>query len=141
MKSGPANERLTPPCGDGLIFARVPLLQSKNAHLAAGPIYLPRGRITYGAVHIYHKHSAEMSKRGFEGLEQVPHFVASILRPGAPLHFEGGGHDTRLAVVQAVSGTVIIQQEERNDELYYNVITAFLGFKRHGKRVGSLARA
>lgn len=59
-----------------------------------------------------------MLQRGFDEFKQVNQFVASIIRPYAPLHFEGGDRANRLAVVQSSSGTAIIQLRNSEDESY-----------------------
>jgi hypothetical protein len=45
----------------------------------------------------------------------------------------------RLAVVQSASGTAILELfTPPNAPAYYSVVTAYLGFKRHGPRIGQL---
>lgn len=107
--------------------------------MPGGPIYLPYGRRNFGAVHIWDRHSNEMARKGFSQFADVPAFVATVVRQGAPVHFEGGGRDERLAVVQAVSGTAILQLVQTSaEDCHYTVVTVFLGYRRHGPRVGRL---
>ena len=80
-----------------------------------------------------------MAKKGFLSIEQTPNFVASIIRPFAPVYLEGGTVRERLAVVQAVSGTVILELRTPDAmPAYYSVVTAFLPSTGHGKRIGQL---
>lgn len=130
--------RLLHPISGEQSFGIVPYIKSGHIELPSGHIYLPYGRRNFGAVHIFERHSKEMLQQGLSSLEDVPSFVAKIVRPRAPLHLEGGEHrDHKLAVVQSSSGTVILQLRLPQDtEPVYTVVTAFLGKLRHGPRVG-----
>ena len=132
------SDKILHPNGIRYAFASVPAINSRGSSFPEGNIYLPFGRRKFGAVHIYDKHRTEMLQRGFNGFEKVNWFVASIIKPYAPLHFEGGDRANKLAVVQSSSGTAIIQIRHSEDECYYNVVTAYLGRNPHGGRVGSL---
>ena len=132
------NTRILHPNRHSFAFASVPEIKSRGLSFPKGNIYLTFGRRKFGAVHIYDKHRREMLQRGFDGFKQVNQFVASIIKPYAPLHFEGGDRANKLAVVQSSSGTAIIQLRNSEDEYYYTVVTAYLGRNPHGGRVGSL---
>ena len=111
-----------------------------GATFPQGAIFLPYGRRAFGATHILARHQKEMESKGFSGLAEVPDFVATILRPRAPFFFEGGlDRKSRLAVVQSMSGTVILQLLEPTElAAHYSVVTAYLGFVKHGRRIGAL---
>lgn len=130
---------LAHPSGAGPLFATVPDIVMGRLAMPGGPVYLPYGRRNFGALHIWDRHAAEMARKGFHAFTDVPAFVARVVRPGAPLHFEGGSRDERLAVVQSVSGTAILQLVQRpGQDHHYSVVTVYLGFNRHGPRVGTL---
>lgn len=132
------NSRILHPNGTGFAFASVPEINSRGIVFPAGNIYLTHGRRSFGATHICDKHQKEMHRMGYTSDDQVNAFVASIIKPYAPLHFEGGDRAHRLAVVQSSSGTAIIQLIQWPEEIHYNVVTAFLGRNRHGSRVARL---
>lgn len=81
-----------------------------------------------------------MAQRGFLTEDEVAGFVQTILKPWAPLHLEGeAGRTEKLAVVQSSSGTVVLgRRDPPGGPLFYSVITAYLGHKRHGMRIGKL---
>lgn len=131
------SERLLCPRSGSVEFAIVP--EIRKFGFPAGPVILLYGRREFGAQHIWNRHQSEMKKKGFMQFEQVPDFVSTIVKPGAPLHFEPVGDAKKLAVVQSVSGTVILKLLlAHNLPPHYSVVTAYLGFNRHGPRVGSL---
>jgi hypothetical protein len=133
----PSQKLLNPRTGSE-IFAVVPSIPKHR--FPEAPVYLLFGRRQFGATHIWDKHSAEMSRKGFHSREQVADFVATIVKPAGPLHFEGTQRHVRLAVVQASSGTAILQLfTPPNAPAYYSVVTAYLGFSGHGPRIGTLA--
>lgn len=133
------NARLLHMANGTEIFGRVPNLRiSSTLILPEGLIYLPQGRREFGAIHIFDRRRHEMAQRGLNGLPAVPAFVASILRPAAPIHAEGRKRE-KLAVVQSRSGTVILTlREPAGQAPHYTVTTAFLSHKVHGQRVGKL---
>lgn len=118
-------------------FANVPEISKFG--FPKGPVILLHGRREFGAKHIWDRHQSEMKTKGFMQFAQVPDFVSTIVKPGAPLHFEPVDDAKKLAVVQSVSGTVILKLIlAQKLPPYYSVVTAYLGFSRHGPRVGSL---
>ena len=131
--------RLCHPVTGLTCFGIVPRMVFNRVEWPRGEIVLPYGHRAFGAVHIFARHSAGMAKKGFLSIEQTPNFVASIIRPFAPVYLEGGTVRERLAVVQAVSGTVILELRTPDAmPAYYSVVTAFLPSTGHGKRIGQL---
>jgi hypothetical protein len=130
-------EKLLNPRTGSEIFALVPSIIRYGFPQA--PVFLFFGRRSFGAAHIWDRHSIEMSRKGFDHFHQVPDFVSTIVKPSGPLHFEGSFMRDRLAVVQSASGTAILELfTPPNASPYYSVVTAYLGFKRHGPRIGQL---
>lgn len=128
--------RLINPKSGNEVFAFVP--EMAKFHFPQGPVVLLYGRRNFGACHIWDRHRTEMLGKGFLSQDMVPDFVASIVRPNAPLHYEGR-HDAKLAVVQSASGTAILQLfQPQGAPVYYSVVTAYLGFNRHGQLIGRL---
>lgn len=127
-----------PASADGS-FGTIPKIYFKQHHFPKGKVYLLYGRRNFGAAHIFNRHKNEMKQRGFNTISEVPNFVATIVNPYAPLHLEGGDQKHKLAVVQSSSGTAILQLRSPLDgEPYYSVVTAYLGFNKHGPRVGKI---
>ena len=131
--------RLRHPETGNVSFGVVPEMLFNKVTWPTGDAILFYGRREFGALHIFERHEKEMARKGFHGLEQTPAFVASILRARAPIYLEGGSRRERFAVVQAVSGTVVLELKTSGECLaYYSVVTAFLAFTGHGKRIGIL---
>lgn len=90
-----SNQFLIHPQTDGISFGHVPGMKSRGLMIPAGDIRLSPGKHWgpnkgWGAVHIWTEHALEMEKRGFETYQDVPAYVATIIRQGTPLFFEGG---------------------------------------------------
>lgn len=121
-------------------FGTVPVLNGRGYSFEEGPVHLLRGDRAFGARHIFLRHAKEMAQRGFLTENEVSGFVQTILKPWAPLHLEGeAGRTEKLAVVQSSSGTVVLgKRQDFSGAIFYSVITAYLGHKRHGMRIGKL---
>ena len=125
-------------------FGQLVEMRSQSLILPAGPIMLFHGEHFgpnrgWGALHIWEEHRKEMVRRGFEAFEDVPGFVATIIRTGASVVFEGPGPKSmRIAVVRNTSGTAILESRNRRDGHIWSVVTAFSGNKAHGTRVGTV---
>jgi len=133
------NTRLLHPTTGLPVFGVVPQVKFRGVFLPSAEIVLLHGRPQFGAVHIWKRHASDMRKRGLNNLDHVSEFVSMIVRPWAPLHLEGGHRNDRLTVVQSSSGTAILELREHDFEpVFYSVVTAFLGQRRQGPRVGKL---
>lgn len=120
-------------------FGTVPALTGRGYSFEEGQVHLLRGDRAFGARHIFFRHAKEMAQRGFMTEDEVSGFVQTILKPWAPLHLEGeAGRTEKLAVVQSSSGTVVLGKRQDGNGVFYSVITAYLGHKRHGMRIGKL---
>lgn len=113
--------------------------------IPSGTIYLKVGKHVgpnrgFGASHIYAEHAKEMRSLGFEGLDQVPQFVATIVRAGSGIYYEAarmkGG--TRVSVVRSAVGTAILEYTGTRGNPNYSVVTAYLSMKANGTLVGTV---
>ena len=111
--------------------------------LPLGPIHLKLGKHIgpnrgFGAAHIWHEHQTEMSQVGLMNFDDVPVFVARIVKPGSQVFFEFARlrGNTRVSVVRSVNGTAILELIETRDHPHYSVVTAFKDAKAHGTKIG-----
>lgn len=121
-------------------------MRAPRIALPAGKIVLLRGRHIgtnrgFGAAHIWAEHSLEMERVGFQNIEQVANFVATIVRVGTPVYF--GDHNNlkslRAMAVRSKSGTAILEhRQSRDHSAYWSIVTAFAGTRTHGVRVGAV---
>ena len=93
----------------------------------------------FGAKHIWAEHRIEMQRAGLCDAEDVPSYVAQIIRDGTPLFFEGASfRNTRLLAVRAQNGTAILEFRDQRAAPIWSIVTAFSGTKTHGTRVGTV---
>jgi len=139
-----SNQFLTHPEHGGIRFGDVPEMKSRGFVLLGGEIRLQMGRHIgphrgWGANHIWAEHQLEMERKGFLSYEDVPAYVASIVREGTPLVFDGQtfGH-IKLMAVRATAGMAVLGLRERREGPIWTVITAYDSNKPHGTRVGAV---
>ncbi|MDH6650195.1 UNVERIFIED_ORG: hypothetical protein M2312_004866 [Rhizobium esperanzae] len=60
--------------------------------IPGAPIVLKRGKQSgsggFGVKHIWARHEKEVRARGYASVDDVPMFVADIVRPGSPIYCE-----------------------------------------------------
>ena len=83
------NKRLKKPNSNSDIFGRVPEYNKNGIFVPPGDIHLTYGNRGMGALHISQRHHNDMEKSGFSGVDDVPAYVAAIIKPGTPVHCEG----------------------------------------------------
>ncbi len=139
-----SNQFLTNPQTGGISFGYVPEMKTRGTIIPAGEIRLVHGKHRgpnkgFGAAHIWAEHKSEMQQRGFGADTNVPDYVATIVRQGTPLYFDGGQmRGFRLMSVRSSTGTAILQFRDRREGPIWSIVTAFSGVKTHGTRVGSV---
>lgn len=139
-----SNQFLTHPVSGCIRFGDVPEMKSRGIILLGGEIRLQTGKHTgphkgWGANHIWAEHEREMAKKRFMSINDVPAYVASIIRVGTPLIFDGQTlGNIKLMAVQATSGMAILGLRERREGAIWTIITAYDSNKPHGTRVGSV---
>lgn len=125
-------------------FGIVPEASSRDTTIPEGPILLFEGEHTgpnrgFGAAHIWAEHQREMARLGLMTYDDVPAFVAEIVRAGSPIFYEGPyGRALKVAVVRSSAGTAILQAVHRRDGVIWSVVTAYAGNKTHGTRIGTV---
>ncbi|MFN7169150.1 MAG: hypothetical protein ACK4NV_19050 [Pannonibacter sp.] len=140
-----SNVPLINPLSGQISFGRVPEIKSRSLYVPAGHIHLRKGRHIgpnqgFGALHIWAEHSKEMRQRNFCAVEDVPAYVASIIRVGTPLHFPGGNlRRTRIIAVQASTGMAILEQQSYLGDTVWSVVTAYSGKRKDGPRIGAVS--
>jgi hypothetical protein len=129
----------------GFKFGALVEMRAPGTVIPAGDIFLFRGRHTgpnrgFGMDHIWAEHEQEMLTAGFNAYQEVPAYVATIIRQGTPVFF--GDHSWRSLRVMAVrssSGTAIVEyRQPRESAGIWSIITAFSGTRTHGTRVGTV---
>lgn len=139
-----SRQNLINPITGSIYFGIIPPLKLSGVMRPEGQIVLPMGRHVgpsrgFGANHIWAEHQNEMLQAGWTIFDHVPAYVASIVRTGTPLYFEGASYrNTRLIAVRSSTGTAILELREQRDEVIWSVVTAFSGNKTHGTRVGAV---
>ncbi len=139
-----SNQFLTHPQTGGICFGNVVEMKTRGAIIPAGEVRLISGRHVgpnrgWGAAHIWAEHALEMEERGFLTYEDVPAYVATIVRQGTPLFFDGGQmRQIRLMGVRATTGTAVLEFRDRREGPIWSVVTAFSGVRTHGTRVGTV---
>jgi hypothetical protein len=81
-----------------------------------------------------------MLSLGFNGIEQVPNFVAAIIQPGSRIYHENARlrGDIRVSVVHSPIGTAILEYRGTRGNPSYLVITAYLKTRADGTLVGTV---
>lgn len=119
-------------------------MTSRGFVIEGGEIHLLEGRHSgpnsgFGAAHIWAEHAKEMARQGLRSRDEVPAYVASIVKPGTPLVFGGPlGRQVRLIAVRSRTGMAILELRMQRDDLFWSVVTAYAGSKAHGTRVGAV---
>jgi len=139
-----SNQFLTNPNSNGISFGNVPEMNSRGIIIPEGEIRLGVGKHRgpnrgWGAQHIWAEHRTEMAANGFLTYNDVPGYVALIVKIGTRLYF-GNDHmrETRVMAVNSSAGTAILEYKERRDAPIWSIVTAYSGVRTHGTRVGTV---
>lgn len=113
--------------------------------IPGGEIRLQRGkyngpnRAGFGVRHIWERHQQEVIAAGFPKEEDVCRYVASIVRSGSPVNYEGGSWSkTRVMVVRTRAGMAVLEFKDQRGDAFWTVITAYSANKNHGTRIGTV---
>lgn len=111
----------------------------------AGKIVLKQGEHRgpnrgFGVVHILAEHKSDLTKYNLNhSAEGVARYVKSILHPGAKIYSEfasvRGFH--RPTVIWSLVGTIVLERQEIDGEIFYSVVTAFGGKNAKGTQIGN----
>jgi hypothetical protein len=137
-----SNVLLPHPTNGTLHYGRILAVTSRGVFIPGGPVVLKVGKHRdpggFGAEHIWGKHAVELVKIGYAVPEDVPKYVAEIVRPGSPVHCEFDTlRDTRVTVVRTTHGVAVLRYEDIAGGRY-SVITAFAQRNAHGTRIGTV---
>lgn len=93
----------------------------------------------YGAAHIWAEHQAEIAAQGLFDATHVATYVASIVRIGTPLFFDGAQQrNHRLVAVRSSTGMAVLEGINQRDGFIWSVVTAYSKTTTHGTRVGTV---
>lgn len=126
-------------------YGVIPAYNRKSIIIPAGDICLQRGRHFgpnkgFGAAHIWAEHKAEIVAAGFCTEADVCGYVASIVRAGSQINYEGASWTkTRVMVVRTRAGMAVLEYKDQRGDAFWTVITAYSSNKSHGSRIGTVA--
>ena len=112
-------------------FGFVPSITSLPHHLRMAPIVLTHGWQTenesgMGVVHIWRGHEAELRALDYGSEEDVPDFVARVVKPGAKIvHLPNERGQVRLGVHNHLIGLVVLGPKRCGWAWEWRVITAY----------------
>ena len=125
-------------------YGIVPAYNRRNIVIPEGEICLQRGRHFgpnkgFGAAHIWAEHQAEVMAAGFATEDDVCGYVASIVRAGSQINYEGSSWTrTRVMVVRTRAGLAVLEYKNQRNDAFWTVITAYSSNKSHGSRIGTV---
>ena len=137
------------PSNNSCSYGKIGNLKIKNEPqlaLTEADIYLfqgfhkrPHG---FGFKHIRTKHDKEIRNRGFinesNDTTLIPEYVASIVRPGALLYYEGEIRKDPRLLASNRTGKAVLEFRKNDDRgMYWSIITVYDG-KPHGRFVGKI---
>ena len=122
-------------------FGLVPSIKVPGLICEQAEIHLVEGKHRgpnrgFGKEHIWAEHQTEMLQSGFGSEEEVGSYVASIVRSGSRLYFEGGHkRNPRLLVFRSSAGVAVL---ELRPGKIWSIVTAYSGRQPHGTLVGTV---
>lgn len=126
-------------------FGYVPRIEGlPQDQTPATPIILPFGRqgdrlSGFGAKHIAARHSDEVLEHGAHDVCGVAYFIATALRDGASLFWQGHHENSfRICAYRPGIAKVVLEYRNKHGKVSWNVITAFRAHRCDGDFVGSL---
>ena len=127
-------------------FGVIPYMIKGHDEFSEGIIQLRIGKHIgpnkgFGVEHIWIEHNKELIKLGYKTKNDVPQFLADLIKPRAPIYCEfndmRGNH--RIAVVRSVLGVAYLERKfGANNEVIYSVVTAFTKKNAAGTKIGSV---
>lgn len=135
------NTLIPHPTNGTFFYGAIPEKTIRKYVVPGAPIVLKRGahraKGGFGVRHIWARHSTEMLQFGYTSEDDVPKYVADIVRAGSQVLCEFNGiKDTRVTVVQSRIGVAILGHDAYHG--HYSVITAYSQRDPHGTRIGSV---
>ncbi len=124
-----------------LTIPREPQLASTEADIYLFQGFHNKYNKGFGCKHIRVVHDKEIRKRGFinDGTTLIPEYVASIVRPGTPLYYEGGiGQYPRLLASNRTGMAVLEFREDDDRDMCWSIVTAYNRRNPHGRLVGKI---
>lgn len=127
------------------VFGKIPEIKHRKDYFQRGEIYLRHGEHRglnrgFGAVHIWEAHEKQLITLGYQSIDDIPRFVSGIIQPGVPIHCEFSGIGKhRISIVKSSIGTAYLEErQDKNNETFYSVVTAFTAGKTHGTLIGTV---
>lgn len=111
-----------------LIFAYVEGSKYKDITIEDGPIYLQKGHYSrFGQDHIWSRHGNELSRRGYNSVNDVARFVADILQENTPVTHEGlsSWETSKLFAIRGAVGMAVLKPFIFQGIQAYSVTTAY----------------
>ena len=135
-----SNRRVINPDTGCKSFGIVPKIKVRGLVCEEAEIHLFEGRHWgpnrgFGKTHIWAEHQTEMRQMGFGSEDDVGKYVASMVRSGSSLYFEGGFRtNPQLLAFRRAAGMVVL--ELRHD--IWSIVTAYPRKQPHGTWVGTV---
>lgn len=125
-------------------FGMIPEKRIRGILIPGAPIVLKRGKHSgrggFGVAHIWARHERELRLKGHDGIDDVPRYVADIVRPGSAVFCEFERiRDMRVTVVRTSTGVAVLEHKDMGEDPHYSVVTAFAQRNAHGTRIGSVS--
>ena len=127
-------------------YGSVPEIRFGGYLFDAGDICLKRGihkhgKGGFGVAHIWERHRVELRSFDVFREDDVPLYVASIVKPRARIYCEfnhlGGNH--RLTVLRSRTGVAILELKRmRGGKSFYSVVTAYPKMNADGTQIGTV---
>ncbi|MCY4186092.1 MAG: hypothetical protein OXC82_10265 [Rhodobacteraceae bacterium] len=97
----------------------------------------------FGFKHIRAVHEKEIRNRGFidksNGRTLIPEYVASIVRPGSLLYYEGEIRQYPRLLASNQTGMAVLEFRDDDDHgTYWSIVTAYNRRNPHGQLVGKI---
>jgi len=118
-------------------FGSIEATKVGNIIVPSGHIILKRGvPNAFGVAHIWARHKQDMNALGYSSIEQVPHYVAEIVHPGAVIQYESDKRykNHRLTIVKSERGIAILEFIDNA----YSIVTAYNRKRPRGSIIGSV---
>lgn len=137
------NTLIPHPTNGTCYFGVIPEKTVRGILVPGAPIVLKLGRHSgrggFGVRHIWARHERELLSRGHTCIDDVPKYVADIVRPGSPIFCEFQQiREMRVTVVRTSTGVAVLEHKAIGEDRHYSVVTAFSQRNAHGTRIGTV---
>ena len=132
----------------GYIFGYVPAMKSRGEFIQPGNIYLRIGKHHdrsggFGIKHIWGKHQNDLKKIGYNDIADIPHYINKIITNNTEIYCEFQLYSSayRPMIFKSKQGLVVLHPQlsnSDNEEVSYNIITAYPRFQAIGTLIGKV---